>query len=103
MLLIVVKKFIENRMGRMVRDTRQDDHRVRSLRFCKRSQQRGRGIWPTLSKPQIYDAGGASEKHRAGLSPGEERETASRRAFVLVSAVNTAWRVTPVISFFRLG
>lgn len=30
----------------------------------------------------------------------EEREAASRRAFVLVSAVNTAWRVTPALYLF---
>jgi len=79
---------------------RQDDHRVRSLRLCRRSQRRDRA-WPTLSKPQIYDADGASERHRAGLGPGEERKPASRRVFfVLVSAVNTTWRVTPALYLF---
>lgn len=73
---------------------------MRSLRLCRRSQRRGRGIRPTLSKPQIYDADEASERQRARLSPGEERETASRRVFVLVSAVNTAWRVTPALYLF---
>jgi len=63
----VVEKFLgkwgRGEVGR-TGETRRDDRGCGRLWFCRRSQREGvGGIWPTLSKPQIYDIGGASVRH----------------------------------------
>lgn len=100
MHFIIVENFIEER----VRETPQDDHRMRSsVVVQKESARRDRGTRSTLSKPQIYDVGGRERDHNSGLESQRRRRNRIRRhepLFSFLLSIRSATRHALYLFFF---